>query len=302
MRWQLPPLNALKAFEAAARHRSITKAALELNVTQAAVSKQIRSLERYLHQHVFIRLHREIQLTEVGTRYHSTITQLFSELDKSTRAIISHRDRVRIRFTGYHTFNLRWLIPRLSDFYNRYPHIEIDISAELGVVDFDRNDADCAVRTGQGEWLDCRSQYLAPIFFTPVSKLPGPPGLSLANIEDLSQHTLIVSSTRAEVWRNWLTLVGHPDLEPAHWLSFDHGSFCYQAAIEGVGIAIGESVFVDPDVKANRLWYPFPEVYKDRNAYYFLRPHHNDKPGLKEFEDWMVHRAETDMAASIIRP
>ncbi|HEY4198968.1 MAG TPA: LysR substrate-binding domain-containing protein [Devosiaceae bacterium] len=291
MRWQLPPLNPLKAFEAAARHGSITEAAEELNVTQAAVSRQIRTLELMLKQKLFLRLHRQIRLTTAGEEYFGVVTHLFSELDAATRAVLSHRERVRIRFMGYHTFNLRWLIPRLAEFYAQYPHIEIDIAASVGPIDFTRHDVDCAIRTGRGEWEDCEYHFVAPIEFRPVCRPLGPADPPLATVDDLARHTLIKSLTRGEVWGRWLKAVGHSDLQPMAWLTFDHGGYCYQAAVEGVGVALGEDVFVKSDIKAGRLYYPFATAYCDTNSYYFLQPRHVDKPGVREFGSWIAARA-----------
>jgi LysR family glycine cleavage system transcriptional activator len=291
MRWQLPPLNPLKAFEAAARHGSITAAAEELNVTQAAVSRQVRTLERALKQRLFLRLHRQIRLTPSGEAYFLIVSGLFEQLDAATRSLFAPRARASIRFMGYHTFNLRWLIPRLTEFYRQYPHIEIDAATSLGAIDFGRHDVDCAIRTGHGEWEDVESLFVAPIEFRPVCRPPRPGEPPLATIADLAQHTLIRSVTRAEVWNHWLKVAGCPDLKPAGWLTFDHGGYCYEAAVEGLGIAIGESVFVAADIKAGRLTYPFPQVYRDSLSYYFLRPHGVAKPGVQEFGNWIAAEA-----------
>jgi LysR family glycine cleavage system transcriptional activator len=301
MRWQLPPLNPLRCFEAAARHGSITNAALELHVTQAAVSKQIRALEIALRQRLFVRLHREIRLTSAGEEYFSTITRLFGELDGATRSITSRRERVRVRFMGYNTFNLRWLIPRLADFYSHYPHIEIEVSDNLEPIDFSRHRVDCAVRTGRGEWSDCTSVLVAPIEFKPICKPLGPTDPPLDQIEDLRHHTLIMSATRSNVWDHWLKIVACTQIEPAGWLTFDHGGYCYQAAVEGVGVAIGEPIFVDADIKAGRLYYPFQQSYQDNISYYFLPPTGSDKPGVREFGEWLVRRAKSDVTAALVQ-
>jgi LysR family glycine cleavage system transcriptional activator len=297
VRWQLPPLNPLRAFEAAARHSSITLAAEELNVTQSAVSRQIRALEVSMRQPLFVRLHREIRLTAAGEEYFDVVTRLLEQLDTATRRVLSNRERLRIRFMGYHTFNLRWLIPRLADFYARYPHIEIDAHTSVGPVDFNRHEVDCAIRTGRGEWDDCEHRFIAPIEFSPVCRPPRPNEYALQSVVDLSRRTLIRSSTRSEVWTRWLRQVGYPELEPTAWLTFDHGGYCYQAAVEGVGIAIGERVFVADDIKAGRLIYPFKNVYRDPLSYYFLKPRWIEKPGVAEFGSWIAEQASASMAS-----
>lgn len=284
-------MNALRAFESAARLESMSGAADELHVTQSAVSKQIKTLEDWLGEPLFERLHREIKLTAKGRRYFETITALLSQLDEVTRALAKPQERVTVRFVGYQSFNMRWLIPRLASFYAEYPHVQVEISAENGPVDLRRGQVDCAIRTGaHDDWPGFQATPVAPIVFRPVSRPLRTGDPALDNIADLRRHVLIVSRTRADVWRKWLQAAGLTQLEPAGWVVFDHGSYCYQAALEGVGVALAETILVEEDIRSGRLFYPFLLDYRDALSYYFLHPS-GAKPGVREFGDWLVRQA-----------
>lgn len=291
----LPPMGALKAFESAARLGSMIDAADELHVTQSAISKQIRTLEDWLGEKLFERLHREIKLTPKGQLYFQRISRPFMELDEATRQTRSRQEKATVRFCGYQTLNMRWLIPRLTDFHARYPDIQVEISASMESVDFRRNHVDCAIRTStDGDFPGCESTYFAPIEFRPVARPLRPGDPPLDTISDLTRHVLIVSETRAEMWPRWLSSAGAGLLEPNGWLVFDHGSFCYQAALEGAGVALGETVMVESDIAAGRLFYPFLQKHRDELSYYFIYPTGGRRSGVREFAEWLVRHRPCD--------
>ncbi len=291
-------MNALRAFESAARLESMSEAADELHVTQSAVSKQVKTLEDWLGEPLFERLHREIRLTAKGRSYFEKITELLSQLDEVTRALAKPQERITVRFLGYQSFNMRWLIPRLASFYAEHPHIQVDISAENGPVDLRRSQADCAIRTGTGDdWPGFHAAHVAPIVFRPVSRPLRTGDPALDTVADLGRHVLIVSRTRSDIWLKWLQAAGRAQLEPAGWLVFDHGSYCYQAALEGVGVALAETLLVEEDIRLGRLFYPFLLNYQDDLSYYFVYPNAGAKPGVREFGEWLVRQATAPHAS-----
>ncbi|MBM6596288.1 LysR substrate-binding domain-containing protein [Microvirga pudoricolor] len=290
----LPPLNALRAFEASARLSSMSRAAAELHVTQAAVSKQIRTLEEALNLRLFARLPRLIQLTEDGERYFQVVTRVLDQLENGTRELSSPASRPVVRFSGYYGFNMHWLLPKLAEFKAQHPRIEVQlITTSSESVDFRRNEFDCAFRTGHGEWSDCNAELIAPIKFRPAcsptikAKIQRP--------RDLLNQTLILSRGSPNVWKKWLDLVGLTDADAKSVLELDNAALAYQAAVQGVGIAIVDCLVVKDHVESGRLIYPFPQVYSDPRSYYFLWREQAKSASLIIFREWLFKSVEKDL-------
>ena len=165
---RLPPLNAVRAFEAAARHCSVTAAANELHVTPGAVSRQVHALEEFLGVALFERGHRQIKLTRRGDEYYRTVAKLLELLHDATRRIKKGAQKKQLRIRAYTTFAIRWLIPRLSSFHAAHPRIEVLLTASLQPVDFARDDLDGAIRLGPGDWPGVNAYRLAPNILAPV--------------------------------------------------------------------------------------------------------------------------------------
>ncbi len=297
MKRYLPPLNPLKAFEAAARLSSMSLAAAELNVTQAAISKQVKTLELFLRRKLFLRLAREIRLTESGERYFRAITRSFDDLDAATRELGHSDSRKVVRFNGYYGFNMHWLLPKLTDFRASHPEIEIHLAtSSTEEVDFSRNAVDCAVRTGKGEWKNCDFEFIAPVEFSPVCGPRTQKMSPLRDPSDLSQCTLISSVGSPSMWGKWLELVGECDVDPTSGLELDNAALCYQAAMQDLGVAIADRLLVSDHIKAERLFHPFTEVYRDPRSYYFLTKRCHESSGLAVFRAWLTSRLKTNYA------
>src|SRR5262245_55138352 len=202
---RLPPLNAIRAFEAAARHMSITLAADELHVTPGAVSRQIKALEDVLSLRLFERGHREITLTRQGAEYHRAVTRALDALREATRRLKRGRQRKQLKIRAYTTFAMRWLIPRLSGFHAAHPGIEVLLKASLEPVDFRKEDIDGAIRLGDGQWPGVRTHRLVANILAPVASprllKAGP---RLKRPADLAHHTLLHSIARPDDWASWL--------------------------------------------------------------------------------------------------
>lgn len=295
---RLPPLNAVRAFEAAARHLSITLAAEELHVTAGAVSRQIKSLEEALGFALFTRGHREITLTRQGQDYHRAVTRAFDVLREATRKATRVRARKQLKIRAYTTFAMRWLIPRLAGFHAAHPDIEVLLKASLQPVDFRKEDIDGAIRLGDGRWPGTHAVRLVPNILAPVASpallRTGP---RLRKPADLSQHTLLHSIARPDDWRTWLEAAGAPEVVDARpGMTYESSAMAYEAAIGGQGLAIAQLFLVAKDLQEGRLVQPFRKTVDMGDfTYYLLTPTHRaESAQMKTFRLWMLEQFDAD--------
>src|ERR1700682_6545253 len=231
---RLPPLNALRSFEVAARHLSFTKAAAELNVTHSAVSHQIKALEEWLGIALFRRVNRGLVLTDSGQAYLRPVRESFQRLGEATRRLKAKGRSGPLTVSVMPSFAGKWLMPRLRRFRERHPDVDVRISAESQLTDFNRDDVDIAVRYGRGVWAnDLRVDLLMRESMFPVCSpklLEGP--IPLNSISDLRHHTLLTDyDWRLDFWQLWLDAAGVDDVVPQHALSFNYSNLMLQAAI-----------------------------------------------------------------------
>ncbi len=288
MSWKLPPLNALKAFEAAARLGTMTAAGEELNVTQVAITRQIAMLEESLRVSLFVREHRSIRLTKAGETLFVAVTRSFHELQSATESMSEGSVNV-LKICGYATFTMRWLIPRLHRFHNLHPHIDIQLHSSMDVVDFERSDIDVAIRGGDGQWPDWDCVLLAPIELVPVCS----PGLQKSLKPDrfpgdLGHVTLLHSKARPNDWRKWLQAVCAPTDRARTGITFDNGSLAYQAAIDGAGVAMAQHVLVADDLARGSLVALSDVRIPSGDNYYFVSPRRHMPAKALAFRDWLL--------------
>jgi LysR family glycine cleavage system transcriptional activator len=292
---RLPPLNAVRAFEAAARHSSITAAADELHVTPGAVSRQVHLLEDFLGLALFERGHRQIKLTRRGDEYYKTVSNLLVLLHDATRRVKRASQKKQLRIRAYTTFAIRWLIPRLSSFHSAHPRIEVLLTASLQPVDFARDDLDGAIRLGPGDWPGVNAYRLAPNVLAPVCS-PGllRSGASLKRPADLAQHTLLHSIARPDDWEHWLKAMKADRVVDAHaGLTYESSAMAYQAAITGQGVAIAQLFLVEEDIAAKRLVMPFRNKTLDMGAftYYLVTPAaRRESTPMTQFREWLIEQ------------
>jgi LysR family transcriptional regulator, glycine cleavage system transcriptional activator len=298
MTGRLPSLNGLYAFEAAARHLSFTKAAAELNVTQTAISHQIRRLEEQLGIRLFVRRNRALALTREAQDYLPAVRAAFEDLRIATDRL--HRpDRPQVlTVTTMTSFAVKWLVPRLPAFQEANPGIEVRVGTSPHLVDFRREDVDMAIRYGHGRWPGLRADWLMSEDIFPVCS----PALltgdkPLKKPEDLAHHTLlhVGASGFSEDWRLWLTAAGlPPNLAAKPGLSFDIAVMALQVAIDGRGVAIGRSSFVEADLAAGRLVAPFDMRLPAAAGFYVVAPPETaDTPKIARFRDWLIASVAT---------
>jgi LysR family glycine cleavage system transcriptional activator len=295
----LPPLSALRAFEAAARHLSFTKAADELAVTPAAISHQIHALEQDLGVTLFHRRNRQVALTASARVLLPGLSEAFAGIHASVRRLRSHNDTGTLTVTASPSFAAKWLVLRLHRFQQLCPEVDVRISASDELVDLGRGDFDLAIRYGTGRYPGLVVEELAKNEVFPACSprllQAGPP---LRSPEDLRRHALIhdQASERNPLtpsWAMWLKAAGVKDVPAAPALSFNNGSLALDAAIAGRGVVLAYSTIAAADLAEGRLVRLFSLSLPDLFAYYVVTaPGALERPKVKAFRDWLRQEAD----------
>lgn len=292
---RLPPLNSLKAFEAAARHLSFTRAAEELYVTQAAVSHQIKALEEFLSIKLFLRKNRSLLLTEEGQSYYLDIKDIFTSLHEATDRLLARGAKGVITVALPPSFAIQWLVPRISQFSAIHPEIDVRITA----VDYDEgfltDDIDVAIYYGRGRWGGLNAYKLHTEYLTPVcSPMLFQGDKPLEVLDDLKHHTLLHDSSRS-AWKDWIRKFNVLGVNVNQGPIFSHSMLVLQAATLGQGIALAHSVLARPEIDAGRLVCPFAEKLVTRNAYYLVCSESQSESGkIKAFREWLLSEVKQE--------
>jgi LysR family transcriptional regulator, glycine cleavage system transcriptional activator len=290
---RLPPLNSLRSFEAAGRHVSFTRAAQELNVTQAAVSHQIKALEETLGVQLFRRQNRTLALTEAGRAYLAPISAAFQAMAEATERLRRRDAEGTLTVSVLPSFGSKWLVPRLGRFRELHPAIDVRVSASYHLVDFAREDVDVAIRFGQGDWPGLHVERLMTEDQFPVCS-PGllERGPPLGSPDDLKGHVLLHDmwfGDPHEGWRRWLAAVGVEGLDWRRGPVFSDSGMAVQAAIDGQGVALGREALVRDDLAAGRLLRPLATAVPTSVAYWLVCPRGAlARPKVKAFHAWIV--------------
>jgi LysR family transcriptional regulator, glycine cleavage system transcriptional activator len=293
----LPPLNAVRAFEAAARRGSFKDAATELGVTHGAVSRQIQLLEEWLGAPaLFRRVNRGVTLTPEGG---ALLAEFGPSLDRISTAARQHGERrggsvaTVLRVNALATFSLRWLLPRLTLFREEHPGIEVQLTTANEPVDALPEEYDVVIRGGPDTFYGFVSRSLLNERRLPVCSPTLIKQHPLSTITGLERHTLLHVSTMPKLWRDWLTLAGCSELKPAATLTLDHFYLSIQAAVDGLGVAMGPTALVSDDLAAGRLVTPFPDVSLPARTYFAYLPQRDViNPASMVFCDWLAKLAE----------
>lgn len=286
---RLPPLNALKAFEASARQLSFTKAAEELFVTQAAISHQIKSLEEHLGLKLFMRKNRALLLTEEGQSYFLDIKDIFTSLYEATEKLLARGSKGAITVSLQPSFAIQWLVPRLTSFSLQHPEIDVRIKA----VDQDDNslteDVDVAIYHGRGRWPKVHAEKLHTEYLIPVcSPLLLTDKKPLNTIHDLAQHTLLHDTSRRD-WKRWFKEANVKGMNVNHGPIFSHSAMVVQAAVHGQGVALAQSILAKPELDAGRLVNLFDHNLVSKNAFYIVcREHQMEVGKIASFRQWVL--------------
>ncbi len=291
----VPSLAALVAFEASARLGSFTRAAEELNLTQGAISRQIKLLEDQLGITLFERVRQRIIITEAGAYYAGEIRQTLDRFAAATAQAISFRTAGGILRLGLlPTFGTKWLIPRLPDFFARHRSVTINFSSHIRQVDFQRDFLDAAVHFGEAEWPGVVLHRLFGEELIPVASPKLIKREKIRKPEDLKQGTLLVQATRPEAWTNWFERVGLTAVEPPSMLVFEQFAMVLQAAIAELGVALVPKLLVKEEIASGELVELFDQSIIDSKAYFLAYPRERaNYPPLVAFRDWLLGQIKT---------
>jgi LysR family transcriptional regulator, glycine cleavage system transcriptional activator len=296
---RLPPLNALRAFEAAARLGSFSGAAQELRVTDSAVSQQVRTLERYLGTRLFKRLPRGLLLTELGSTYLPVLTAGFDRLSEATLRLRSGGVGGLLTVAALPAFATGWLLPRIARFRERYPRIDLLLKTSRALADFRREDVDLAIRFGTGTGADTRSVLLLPEDVFPVAsptlvapaRIPMQVGdlRPLPLLHDVDAHP----HQRWLDWRHWFERAGLETPAALRGLQFTDSIVLLGAAVAGLGVALGRGPNIEGLLARGQLVRLTQESWRAEWSYYLVAPAGNfSRPNVKVFVEWILEEAQ----------
>jgi DNA-binding transcriptional LysR family regulator len=291
---RLPPLNALRAFESAGRHLSFTKAADELNVTQAAISHQIKSLEDHLGTKLFRRLTRRLLLTDAGQILLPGLRDGFARLSHAVDRVRTSSEEGVLTVSLLMTFGIRWLMPRLPRFQAAYPAIDVRLSTSARLVDFAREDVDVAIRYGFRPWPGLADHRLFEDRVSPVLSprlLKDSP--ALRDPRDLARFTFLREVRGNDAWDLWFEAAGAPEIKPDRGPEFDSTLLAGHAAMEGLGVALVPPSFFADEIATGRLIQPFPLAVSNGKAHYLVYSEaRQGQPKIEAFRLWLEEEVE----------
>ncbi|WP_339672224.1 transcriptional regulator GcvA [Dasania marina] len=296
MKRYLPPLNSLRAFEVAARHLSFREAADELSVSHSAISHQVKLLETQLCTELFHRGVRSVELTEAGALYYPILRDALDRIADGTERVRRNVRSAVLTVQVYVTFANGWLIPRLSDFQEKHPDIQVNINTSHIDADFERSDADVCVLMGYKTQEDVHYEYLFTSDIFPVCSpriLEG--GIKLKNPKDLLHHKLLSISHAEKDWPNWFAAAGVEQESPVVGGRFDSYSLALTGAIDGAGVALALSPFGLSDIRSGKLVKPF-DVHAEAFGDWYLSYRSNRRASekVKVFQKWLLDKIQED--------
>ncbi|MEL6922159.1 MAG: transcriptional regulator GcvA [Pseudomonadota bacterium] len=301
---RLPPLNALRAFDAASRHMSFQKAAQELHVTPSALSFQIRQLEDHLQLPLFERLNRKVLLTEHGERFAPYVQDAFERLHSAMAQLRPATDENVLTVSTGPAFAAKWLSPRIYKFLERHPDIEFRIAANLKLVNLREDPVDVAIRFGGGNYPDVFTEPLADEYVLPLvaPSLLERHGGHIRK-EAMTSITLLhddsaVFLPNAVTWPTWLKHAGIQDVDASKGARFNHADHALEAAVDGAGIVLGRMTLAARDIKAGRLIAPFDLVMPARSGFFFCcLPEMRDVHKVRVFHDFIYEEINAERSA-----
>lgn len=286
----MPPLQWLRSFEAAARHLSFTAAARELHLTQSAVSQQVRLLENYIGQALFIRQPKRLELTDTALSYLGKVQEAFSTLQESTRMMRGSDRDTLLKIKANWAFTVLWLLPRLDEFANKYPWVELDLSTALWEQDYSSTTSTLEIRFGIGGWRDVEYEQLTQQYYYPVCS----PKLAkrIKSLDDLIQHPLIHIMGGRDTWKSWLK---NANVNTEDSVNRGHQSTTFIVTLElarkNLGITLGHDIVCQDMIKARKLAIPMEQTFKMEENYYLISGHKaNRNEAHRCFSEWLVQQ------------
>jgi LysR family glycine cleavage system transcriptional activator len=301
---RLPPLRAIRAFEAAARLGSFNEAAQELCVTPSAISHQVKALETYLGVSLFRRTRRQVRPTIAGERYLASVSHALDEIDLATRRLLASSNAGALNVSVAPAFLTRWLVPRVREFQRRHPDIELRLSPNSGPIDFGWSDIDMAIYFGDGRWPGVESYFLREVVVVPVCGpdfLAANPGI--ARPADLCDHTLIDVSTRPTEWDEFLAGFAVTRRKRAKRLSFTSTSLALGAAMENLGIALADRQLVAREIHYGQLVAALDVALNSHQGYYLVyQKGRSLSAEMRALLDWVMDEMADERAAASVPP
>jgi LysR family transcriptional regulator, glycine cleavage system transcriptional activator len=298
---RLPPLNAVRAFDAAARRQSFTAASAELNVTPGAISRHVTALEEVLGVKLFERLHRKVELTTSGEFFLREVGPALERIAAAAEAVSAGANDRVLRVKLPPTCAIRWFVPRLASFHARNPSFSVQVTTSHEPVDFERDQIDAAIY-----WGDAIRPGLAGIRLFGERLVPvcSPKFLREARREadlipagDLTQHALLHSFRRPDDWGRWFAAAGHPGTRLERLLIFENSSLVYQGAIDGLGVAIAQLAFIAEDLRLGRLVVANDFFVETESAYFLTYPRERGQfPRIRALSAWLTDEAATQVS------
>ncbi|MGH8262103.1 MAG: LysR substrate-binding domain-containing protein [Steroidobacteraceae bacterium] len=286
------PFNALRVFEAVAAALSFSAAATQLSVTPAAVSTQIKALERYLRLPLLRRRGRKVELTEEGATLYEAVRRGLDHIYGAVRVLNDRHFGGSLTVTLIPSLMHKWLVPRLKEFHAQHPDIQLNIQCDRRLIDFQRNDVHAGIRYGLGQWPGLTTEKLFDEWLLPVAspalieRLGRP-----KQVGDIESWPLVHSST--EPWRSWFDAVGHEFDLPVPGPSYDDSAFLLMAAEQSIGAALARWTLVAEDLAAGRLVVLWPKATRERFSYYFVSPPaYWDTPKVKALGRFLRKQAQ----------
>ncbi|TDG09950.1 LysR family transcriptional regulator [Paraburkholderia guartelaensis] len=293
MRRKIPSIEALIAFEAAARHLSFTRSADELALTQSAVGRQVATLEEYLGVPLFNRVKKRLSLTEIGEIYARQVRENLARMERDTLAAMAHRDAGGIlELAVIPTFATRWLIPRLPLFYAQHEHVTVNLATRAEPFLFTDTPFDAAIHFGDPVWPGSIAKYLFGEEMTPVCSPQLLGGRTVLEPREVSEFTLLHQSARPDAWRHWFSQAGIHDADCMQGQRYELFSMLVEAARAGLGIALVPRFFVSHELAIGELILPCNLSLRSEKGYYLVYPEHKqNSPQLQGFEAWLLAEA-----------
>jgi len=290
----LPPLSALRAFEAAARHLNFTRAAEELHLTHGAISHQMKSLEASVGVALFRREGKKLLLTDAGQRFASRLRDLLGDLRAAVAEVGKRRDQQELTISVLPSFASLWLIPRLARFHAAHPEIDVNIRATQALAEFGPDGVDLAIRMGAGGWPGLVAEKLFDEEVFPVAS-PRLNGGALPKRPEALAREVLLRSER-QPWTPWFRAMGLDWPEPGRGPIYSDETLLVQAAAEGIGVALARGALVAADLATGRLVRLFPRRVPSRTAYYLVYPRAaGELARVRAFRDWIQGEAKSDL-------
>ncbi|HGY9595820.1 TPA: LysR substrate-binding domain-containing protein [Vibrio campbellii] len=283
----LPPLNSLKAFEATARLQSFTKAAEELNVTRAAVSQQVKSLEAYLDATLFERNGAQLNLTQAAHEYLPVVSHVFQSLSAATQHLFSRQQQAQLTLHVAHSFCSQWLMPRLADFHRQHPKISFKVSTTANAMPSNSDIADVEIINGYGEWQSQKAIQLTRENWIVVAS-PGFLNLNpVRDLADLTRLPKLATGGYQETWQCWLEQQGYQGTSIKLTGEFEHSLLAIEAAVNQLGVLLVRDLLVEDHLQQGTLVKVGEWSMPSRGAHHMII-RDEEKPHVKAFVDWVM--------------